>query len=222
MRDNFKTPEDLAKSYDALESKLGQLGNEKSAAEKRAAELEQRLTALESQSQTHVAEEQTEWLQEALETRPLETIAWLTQQAAAQAVEQALAQQPKTSNHEIVAYAADQNLVGKYDDYEQYKPKIAEMVQEDPSLLAGISETSSLADVQRSLERVYKVAKADDLLTAGGQIAQQAEAARAAKNAAQTLSGASGREEDATAVDAARQAILDAARGGDYASFRGV
>ena len=69
----------------------------------------------------------------------------------------------------------------------------------------------------KKLARIYKMVKADDVLNNQQTLAeQQAETDRAAKRAAQTMSGASGRPPEPTRDEAQIARILDAAKHGSY------
>lgn len=213
LPENFESPEALAASYKEAQAAITRESQRAAEAERRAAELE----AMAQQAPQVSSDDYEQQLQDAFEANPVATMAWLAQQAAADAIAKAA---PKNTGnqHEIVAYAADQALSAQYDDWNDYKSKVAQAIQADPRLLQ-VDDSTPLSEVQRGLERVYKFVKAEDVLAQTGQQSEQAaEAMRQAKNQAQTAGGGSGRPPVASDDEAHFNSLLEAAKGLGYAS----
>jgi len=101
----------------------------------------------------------------------------------------------------MLAFAADNQMAQKHDDWNEVKVDIASLVAEDPEYLSVDSNTP-IATVVSRLERVYKLAKANRILSQGGEFIQaEAEANRLAKQQAQTITGASQRPATSTPDD---------------------
>lgn len=191
---NFKTPEDMAKSYKELERTFHQTREDLRAT--RASVEEMAAQQQQAQRPQEPGYDNEQWM-EAYERDPIRTTAYIAQQAALQQFQQLQAQaqqqygQVGATQHELVANYAKATLQARYDDWQSYEDKVADAIREDPSLVPeNVLSSPELA--ARSLERVYKVLKADETLARSQESAQtQAQAGRQNKLAAQTMPGAS-------------------------------
>lgn len=225
LPENFKTGQDFVKSYHEASGKIIEQGAALNRLEEQIGELTQAVQS-QQQPQYNQSDVQDQW-QEMYDNNPVGTAAYMAKLAAQQAVQEAMALQASQaepqfqSQHELVAYAAEQDLSARYDDWSEYKEKVATAVQNDPTLLPD-SAFSSLGGVKNALDRIYKVVKAEDVLSRSEQAGtQQADQSRQAKMAAQTLSGASSRPGEPSPEEASAARILAASKGGDYTSLRG-
>lgn len=107
-----------------------------------------------------------------------------------------LAQTADTQNH-LIAYTADQivkqRVASEYgDDWDAMKGKVAEAIQQDPDLFpeAAVANPELTA---RALERVYKMVKADEVMSQIQSGQTPVDQGRQSKLNAQTMSGAAGR-----------------------------
>jgi hypothetical protein len=210
---NFKSPEDLANSYKSAQAKLTQTEQElaslRSKVDEIAAEREQ---AKQQQQYSQVQGQLVETWESGDPEQQLATMAWLAQEAAKAAVQQYVP--PSTPNPalgELIAAQADNLMRSTYEDYDQLREDIGSIIQQDPRLMQ-ISDNPSVQEVQRGLATAYKIAKANKVLSAAGTVAAvDAEVARAAKNAAQTITGASQRPATMSPQEEAWEAIKNAA-----------
>jgi hypothetical protein len=210
---NFQSGEDLAKSYAEAQRKLTEVSQEKSAYEQ---ELQNLYQAQQSQAPQVDYSGETERLEQAFEENPLATMAWLAQQAAAQAVQQQGAQfQPLQQNqYELFAATVDQAMAREHEDWETVKPQVTQLLTEDPDFLSE-NAVQSLQGAQRALERAYKVVKADATISQGETLAAEQQAAlQSMKQGAQTMTGAGGRPPEASDDEAFFQRIKNADSGG--------
>lgn len=221
LPDNFKTPEDLAKSYGELQNEFRQTREQLKAQQ---AQLEEYLAAQEQQ-QPQQPEVPFDQLEAAYQENPLGTMAWLAQQAAQAALGNAARQQQEqyaphleTQNH-LLAYAAEQMLAQQHDDWDEYKTRVGDMIQQDQGLLPE-SALSSPEATARALDRVYKIVKAEDVMAQAQNLGQsQADQLRQQKMQAQTIAGVAGRP-DAPSDDEEHFARLMAAANKGYAAHR--
>lgn len=187
---NFKSPEDLAQSYRESQAALTRTRQELSEVKDQVGQILATQQDAAMQSEYSTIESQ---LLEAVESgdpqAQLAAMAWIAQQAAQQYVPQA--SQPAAANSEVLAFAADQQLAQRYQDWNEVKVDIATLVQEDPDLLP-VDPNTPLATVVQRLDRVYKMAKANRVLSQTEQVTQAEEAQnRLIKQQAQTITGAS-------------------------------
>jgi hypothetical protein len=133
----------------------------------------------------------SEQLQEAYEQNPLETMAWVAQQAA-EAATKKYEQQMLPAQVDVVAQQAKNMIAAKYPDFAQLETQVAQILQDDPGLVdpkAGYS----LDATARTYERAYQLAAAQQWRAAQDQAATMAAQGRSDKLGVQTVSGAGGR-----------------------------
>lgn len=204
---NFNSPEDLAKSYAEAQRKITELGQTNSALEQNVNELAAQFESFQQQSQ-----QQSQYdpstdpflasYEQAMETGDYRTALAYQAQLTQAAVQTALAQyaqgQQQQGNPQLeahyntVAFNADQMLGNKYEDWNDYKGKIAEAIQHSPHLVPDEALTSPLATAE-ALDRVYKQVKYDDLISGTAQQQQQAAQAAEARRLADLAPNNAGR-----------------------------
>ena len=209
LPDNFKSPEDLAKSYQSQQSKLTQQGQEISS-------LKQQVESLVSQhEQTRAAEYSStieDQLIEAIDSgdprQQLSTLAWLAQEAAKNAVQQ-FQPAPAQPDAEVLATVVNQKMRDDFPDWDEIRQDVGSVVQEMPGLIP--SNASSVTQIAEGLKTAYQIAKARKVLSTGDSIRSvEAEAAAIAKNAAQTITGASQRPATSTPAQELWESIKQA------------
>jgi hypothetical protein len=209
---NFKSPEDLEKAYEELRSMESRRNNEIHQLRQVAAEVEylkQQIEAPRVEEQRRGVEQD---LLEAIESgdprSQLQVMAYLAQEAARSIVPQHTQADPTAV--QLTAYAADQTLASRYGDYRDIAPDMASIIQQNPDIAAQI-EGAPLEKVVTTLDRVYKLAKADRIIRSGSQVTADAmAAAKAAKEGAQTMQGSSAKVETLSPEQAAWDAIKNA------------
>jgi len=209
---NFKSPEDLANSYKSAQAKLTQTEQELSSLKGKVDEI------LAQQEQARAQEQYGQVQGQLVETwetgdpeQQLATMAWLAQEAAKAAIQQYVPpSQPNPALGELIAAQAEQGMRASYDDYDDLRGDIANVIQSNPALMQ-ISDSPSVQEVQRGLATAYQIAKAQKVLSAAGTVREvEAEVARATKNAAQTITGASQRPATMSPQEEAWEAIKSA------------
>lgn len=213
LPDNFKSPEDLVKSYNEAQGRVSQLSEKQQ-------EMEETLQAvLAAQEAAQQPQEQTGYTPDQIEAlyeqNPLGVTQWLIQQTAQQTMAQALQEYQQTQTQtltprlnatdEMAAELANNQLAARYDDWgspEQpgYSAKVARLIEQDPTLLPE-EVVHSPQKLVAKLDQIYKMAKADDLLAGNTEIQDAFAESRRAKQAAQTASGAAGRPETTGETD---------------------
>lgn len=186
---NFKSPEDLAQSYREAQANLTRTRQELSEVKDQVGQI--LATQQETQRATEYGTIEAQLLDAVESGDPqaqLAAMAWIAQQAAQQYAPQQTDQSPNT---EVLAFAAEQQMAQKYQDWNEIKLDIASLVSEDPDLLP-VDPNTPLATVVQRLDRVYKIAKANKVLSQTEQVVQAEEAQnRLIKQQAQTITGAS-------------------------------
>ena len=225
LPENFKTPEDLAKSYGEAERKIHELAAE--AKEKTRLEVEnQQMRDWIEQQQAQPQQPTGDPRERFLEVwedpdRQAELVLHMAGQLAD--VQQQLAasvnQGPDPALTEISAQYAQDIIAAKFPDWGDYADKVSEAVGANPRLL-GLTDQSKLSDLTNGLESVYWMVKGQVSSTPEGQAAADAaEAARIAKQQAITQSGASTRPVTQSDEQEAWQRVVDAAKNsGGYGS----
>jgi hypothetical protein len=220
LPEQYKTPEDLAAAHRSLQDRLRQEAENRKL-------LEGRLTELEAATQQQSRAEGTDdilgrvadeiaWARDQGDVRrELELQTWLqnyTLQQAAAATPQA---RPDDSpiQDEIIAAHVRNSLARSHEDWEQYEPQIAELIQAEPWRFPQ-EATESLPSMARALESAYEVVKARDVLAQQHELHErglsQADLSRARKMEAQGLQGASGRPAEPSPVDRELAEMKDA------------
>lgn len=207
LPENFENGEAFAKSYKELQARFTQETQAHSEVKQRLEQVEQYVQTQQQQPQYEAYEQQ---LEESYEANPIQTMSWLAQQAAANAVQQLQAQQYQQqqphmeAQHHLVAYTADQMLYNKYGedwgtkDQPGYNQKVAQYLHENPDMLTE-ADVATPETAARKLERVYELVKGSDIMSQieQGQVPQALDT-RQQKLAAQTLAGAAGRPAQAS------------------------
>lgn len=195
LPEKFESAESLAKSYLELERRDTQRSQEL-AEERRAREtLEESFQTLsqqfEAQSRPDPANVYGQW-QDQYEADPFGTTLSLIQALGAQNAQQQSNAQTGVDPTEFAAFVADQSLGRKYEDWGEYAPKVSEFLAENPNLFSEDTWKDPRA-TELAADRIYKMVKAEEVLS-GADIAQQQQAdTRQMKLNAQSAAGASGR-----------------------------
>ena len=126
---------------------------------------------------------------------------------------------PDPTLTEISAEYAQNRMRAQYDDWDQYADKVAEAVRSNPRIL-GLTEKSTPAELASALDSVYWMEKGKALTSGQQQAASDAaEAARLAKQQAQTMSGASSRPATQTEAEEYIASLYEIAKNsGGYGS----
>jgi hypothetical protein len=194
LPENFDTPEDLAKSYVEAQRKITET-SQTLAEERRAREaLEESVQALtqqfEAQNRPDPNQVYSQW-QELYDQDPV-AMTYQIAQATAQQILQQQAQQPVGPDPDLVARVVDYSMGQKYEDWNQYKEKVAERIAQDPVYARDDLWTNPDA-AERALTSIFHVVKAEDVLAGNTVVQQQAADTRAMKLQSQSMAGASGR-----------------------------
>ena len=209
----FKTAEDQARSYAAAQSEMTRTRQElkeiQSQTQEILAQQQQQYQAQQAQGdQWGIQNQLLEAVASGDPEQELAAMAWLAE-TAAQKYAQQQAPQPQGNNAEVIGFAANQTMQAKYDDWNEIAMDVKALVEQDPELLR-VNDTTTLAQAVQGLERVYKIAKADRVLSQGESVlAVENEANRLAKQQAQTITGSSQRPATSTAEDEYWQSIRE-------------
>jgi hypothetical protein len=229
LPENFESPADLLNSYNEAQAKITAQGNALAETREMMDEIKESLSAqpAQHQQQQFDAGSARDQLQDSFDADPLGTMAWMAQSIAAQQLQTYIQQQGQTQDtlvapqNELIAHAAEQELAQQFEDWNEYKDRVAEAVKADDSLLPN-SALSSLATTKRHLERAYKLVKADDVLSKAQEAGvQQANQSRQQKLAARTMSGSSAREPEVDEDEAYLDRLKTAWKGQSYSTLRG-
>lgn len=192
LPENFKSPEDLAKSYAESQRKITELANEKKG-------LEESVQSLAAQFEEFTAAQNrpdpnqiySQW-EDRYNQDPISTMAEIAAATAQQILQQQGQQQPATDMDTIGALA-NMTLAQQHEDWGEHVPRMKEILASEP-VFANDNLWRDLPSTTRALESAYKMAKAEALLTNNADLAQQQAAdTRAMKLGAQSAVGASGR-----------------------------
>lgn len=200
LPENFKSPEDLAASYKEAERKIHELAAKAKEADTLAEQNRQWQEW--AQQQEHTARQQNtgDPRQQFMEVwddpdRQPELVLHMAQQLAdlQQQVQQGQQRGPDPVLTEVTAELAFNKARAEHPDWDDYHDQIAEIVQQNPHIL-GNAEQTTPTQFAKGLDLAYSIAKGQALANAGGQaVNDAAEAARLAKQQAQTMSGQSAR-----------------------------
>lgn len=214
LPDNFKTPEDLLKSYQEAQNKIREQGTQLNALNDNYATLSNQFAEFSTQqAQPDPADAQAQ-LYAAYENDPVQATINIAQQVAQQTARELAQQQTAQQGQvpaDVAAFMADQTLSAKYDDWGEHKAKIAEHIQTDPFVQNDQIWTNPALATQ-ALDRAYKTVKAEAVLENPEQYGQQqADLARRMKLQAQSAVGAGGRPDPVAADKAEWDRIMGAA-----------
>lgn len=204
LPDNFESPEDLAKSYREAQKTLTQAQQRASAAEETAAELAERMAALEQgqwqQPQSQDVDENPFVIaaQRALDEGDAKTFlaiqAQVGQAAAMQAYQQLMAEQgpQQDAMNRMFAIQTEQAVAQRYgDEWNQLKEGVGELLQKHPHLIPDTADPQQAAE---SISLVAEMVKARRLEEQGVELTgQQSALLEHQKRQAQGLHGSSGR-----------------------------
>lgn len=194
LPENFDSPEDLAKSYTEAQRKITET-SQSLAEERRAREaLEESIQTLseqfEAQNRPDPNAVYSQW-QDLYDQDPIGTMAQIAQATAQQILQQQSSQQP-SSSPDVVAFIADQHMGQSHEDWNDYKEKVAEVINQNPLFQRDELWMNPQAAAQ-ALDSAYQMVKAQDVLSGNSVVEQQVADTRAMKLGAQSAAGASGR-----------------------------
>lgn len=212
LPENFENEQALLASYRESEAALKRvqqdLHTERSARE--AMEQQQ----AEAQQQTQYQAQQNDLaarLEQAREMGDIQTElainAYVAQQAALQAFQQAQAGPQQTLPAEFVADYASNAVARQYQDWDQYKDRAAAWLGQNDYLVTD-EVASNPALLAQRLDIAYKAVKAEDLLS--GKLPEQAPNLSQQKMQAQTMSGAGTRQPAPTSNEEWAREIAEA------------
>ena len=206
LPDNFKTPEDLAKSYQESQRKITELSTQNKGLEESIGNLSaqfEQFTAAQSQPDPQAV---NGYWADLYEQDPIGTMAQIAQATAQQTIQQFAQQNQRPlqatqqTQSALVAAYADQAMSNTYTDWNDEKGKVAEFIQDNPDIFhEGLF--ADPAKATKALETAYKMVKADDVLSGATVTQQQMADTRQMKLAAQSAVGASGRPDAPSASD---------------------
>jgi hypothetical protein len=229
LPDNFKSPEDLARSYQEAQNRIREQAEQQKNLELRLNALTEAVSSQQFTNEQQPSSASTEQITAAFESDPLGTMAWLAQQIANNTVEERIGQfqnqiSPQLqanmqAQNDMLAITADQQLGNRYADWGEYKSKVAQAIESDPTLLPDLSLTTPDQTIN-ALDRVYRFIKAEEIM-------QRVESGdfnpdiSAMKQRAQSMSGSTGRPGETSYQDAKIEALKAAASTSSYSAFRG-
>lgn len=194
LPENFDSPESFAASYKEAQRKITELATEKRG-------LEESINSLSTQFEEFTAQQSRpdpsnvlgQW-QDQYEADPFSTTLQLAEAIAQNTAQKILQQQqqPQAVDPDLLGFAANMTMAQQHEDWGEYVDKVKEVVSSDP-FFANDNLWKDIQTSTQTLNNVYKMVKADALLS-GAEVAQQQVAdTRAMKLAAQSAAGASGR-----------------------------
>ncbi len=198
LPEKFKTEEAFAESYTQLERRLTEEAKQRSAYEQGYSELAAEVEQLRQAQELPDPQVAQNWLEEQWENNPLQTVAQLASQAAANAVEEkfkAYQQQNapvQQGQLQTAAALADYEMSQLAPDWGDYRNKVTELIQQFPHLVPEQHLTSPL-ELRQDLMTVYQLARSTDLEQKAQSAEQRATELEQMKVQAQTVSGSQGR-----------------------------
>ena len=226
LPEKFKSPEDLAKSYTELERKLTEEGENRSNLEAQLGDLYEQFESSQQaaqQAQRPAYDPSTDptllAYEQAMENGDYRAALAIQAGLMQTIVQQQTPAQPQENprDYEAWAFVAEQTAiqqVGGADEWAQYKDQVlAEAKAEN-------FDNLSAQQAGQRLARIWKMAKADDVLNNQQTVAQQqAEAERQRKLDAQSISGSGGHPPAPTKDEQTVSSIIKAAKEGTYSAL---
>lgn len=219
LPENFKTPEELARSYSEASAKIREQGAQLNAMNENYQSLTQRLEEIQASSQTQPdpAQAQSQW-QEMYEADPIGTQALLTQQVVrAELAQLQQGQQPsQEAQTQLIAVYAANEMRGRYGDWETERDRVSQEIAQNP-LFNSEQLLANPATAVAAFDQAYAIVKGRDAIN-GVNTTPQQDGARAMKLSAQTVTGGGSRP-DAPDAEAESWARIAGATGGSYADL---
>lgn len=221
LPDKFKAPEELARSYGELEGKLGDQG-------KTITDLQTQLSEMQAQPQQDLGYQDPytdqDYLAQLYEENPIEATRLVLQQQLGEMQQRAQQAQQQQQQQQAPMYAAQQatqaemiadvtsrHMEQRYDDFEQYRGRAQELLQERN---IPPEELMSLPDFERHVDEAYRLAKYETLAGQEQELRQagvsQEEIDVMRKQQAQTLTGRSVAREQLSPSEEQAQSIVEA------------
>lgn len=202
LPENFKSPDDLVRSYQEAQNKIREQGTQLNALNENYTHLSQQIEEMAAAQNTPTVDPsdvQAQWYT-AYEQDPIGTMAALAQQVAQQTVQQQAQQQSQQlaplqqAQAALVAQHATNELQRRYPDFDQERPRIAQEIDNNP-LFQNEEIWNNPTTAAAALDQAYRLVKGSDLLS--GNITVAGYNAEQAKIAAQTATGGNPRPEPA-------------------------
>lgn len=213
LPENFKSPEDLARSYTEAQRKITELSTQNKGLEESIGELSAQFNEFVTvQNQPDPADVEAQWLN-AYEQNPISTMQELARITAENVAKQYAQQnqQPAVAP-DVIAFMADQNMAAQHEDWAGYKQQVVEFIQSNP-LYANDQLWQNPAAATQALDSAYKMVKAESVLSGNDVVQQQLDATRQMKLNAQSATGAGGRPDSPDVQQARWQEIMNAQTG---------
>jgi hypothetical protein len=213
LPENFKDEAAFAASYKEAERKIREQGEKLRELEERDQEWREWAQQVQRPAATDPAQQITE-IWDDPDRQPLLILEMAQRMAALETqLQQAASRGPDPTVTQITADYAENRMRAQHEDWDTYRDQIAELVQNNPHLL-GTGDSMTLEQATSGLELAYRAVKGHVLSTTAGQAASDAaEAARLAKEQAQTMSGGSSRPATQTAEEEYWAAVRAASSG---------
>lgn len=232
LPEKYKTPEALAEAHKSLENELRERGERERELTERMGQLEAIAAQAERQPQYQAEDPMAQYAAELIAAREngdVEREVQLQQWLQNYSLNQAFEQQGRRQNaeqapfieqqHELLAVQAQDEMRRRHDDWEDNKDRIAQMLDSDPDLLTE-QAAGSYQGIVRSLDRAYRLVKAEDMAAELEELRTQGVSAedlgRARKLQAQTLPGSSGRPGEPSEADRHIAEMQQALHGNSY------
>lgn len=241
LPENFESPEALASAYREAQDKIREQGAAQNQMQYQLSQMQEMLEedrqARQQQQQMpnqqfgspEYAAQLRDQLNTAYENDPVGTMAWLAQQYAQQTVEarfqqmqteQApINQQQQEQQNQMLAITVDRALGERYDDWTEYKEKVADEIRSDPALLTPEYLTSP-ETTMRQLSRIYETVKARDVLAQAQNGNFVNNELNQMKRQAQTISGQGARPGEPSPDEEHFNRLKAAAKGMSYSAWR--
>lgn len=199
LPENFKSPEALVDSYKELQGASTrtsqQLAEERQAREALEEAVQTLSAQFEAQNQPDPNAVYSQW-QDLHDNDPVTFTFQAAQRVAEQTAREILKSQQaegqSTLDPDTLAFFASQMAAQKYEDWDEVLPQVKELMANDP-IFANDNLYRDVPTAANTIDRAYRMAKADSLLSDNAVVQQQVADTRAMKLAAQSAAGASGR-----------------------------
>lgn len=205
LPEKFKDPQALVNSYTEMERRLTDESNSRRALEDAFTEMSSQMEALQSQQNQPNLQQAQEWVAEnyGFDQQQLQLMAQLASNIADTKLKAYQESQKPNTNalYEASAYNAEAELRAILPDWNDYRDKVAETIQQFPHLVPEDHLASPVA-LRNDLLNVYKLVRSDDVEKQATEAQQRAAEFERMKENAQTLTGGIGRPMAQSEADA--------------------
>jgi hypothetical protein len=228
LPENFKSGEDFARSYQELQRKLTEQGNALAQLQQQYAEPEPQYQPEQAPTppgygQDDLANAYGEAIEAGDYNRAMQINAYISAQAAQMAMAPYIQQQQQAlqpiqqAQSQQNAELAVQLVAREIPDFNEYKDRVGEYIQQRPGLLNAL-DPSNPYQASEVLKDAYNLVRAQEWQAQQQAQAHQAVTADQAKRAAQTISGSSAPAPGLDPNEAKTEELVRAYRGTSYAS----